>query len=70
MATDQGVTRWTGNGSESSLLCGKPGCEEPARLTAEFEWNGWVGIIGACWEHHEDLLVHNLPTTSSAEEPT
>jgi len=68
MATDRGVTSLTGEGTRSKLLCGKPACDRVAETIIEFTWNGWSGVLGACWEHHEDLVVMALKAKSSAGE--
>lgn len=59
MALPDSVVRTKPDGSGSSLLCGKPGCGQLAQTCASFTWQdtGWTGVIGACWEHHEDLGV-------------
>jgi len=52
------VTRPREDGT-STLLCGHPACAAVAETLIEITWldSGWSGIIGACWEHHEDLGV-------------
>jgi hypothetical protein len=57
MATDQGVTRPTGEGTIATLICGKPECDQAATRIIEFGWNGWAGVLGSCVDHHEDLLL-------------
>lgn len=60
MATDTGVTRPRVDGDGASLLCGKPGCDRVAEVLFSLEWADWTGLIGSCWEHHEDLAVRML----------
>jgi hypothetical protein len=67
MATDQ-VTRLTGNGTEAHLVCGKPGCDRDAEIITELTFHDWSGILGACFEHHEDMGVVLLKGKRAAED--
>lgn len=67
----ENVTRPTSDDGglvRSTLLCGKPDCDRIAETIVEFEWATWSGVLGACWEHHEDLCVLLLKGRFAADE--
>lgn len=65
----ENITRPRGDGT-SSLVCGHPECDRVAETLVSFTWDdGWSGIIGACWEHHEELAVMTLKARADEETP-
>lgn len=52
----------------SRLLCGKPGCDRVAETIVVVLYEGWSGILGACWEHHEDMGVLLMRSRAEGED--